>query len=189
MAFAQPESLDSTVLSSYPRPAFGRDFKPIEAEELRWRTGPGPGYDRARAEEYLRNRYEQTPRAIRLTLPKILSDDRCKHIIAQLKNDGLLDWQILVILASIVALYQIEQTSGGSRFPPDIQDKLIERIHREEREDDPQFDLGRLTVEVAGIQRCLLSAAAFKTWDLKCHRAHTKTHFQVLRSLPRSVRK
>jgi hypothetical protein len=171
MAFAWPESLDSAVLSSSVRPVFGREINPIEAEELQWRTGPGPGYSRARAEEYLRNRYDLLSRAIKCTLPRLLSDDHCSRIIAKLQKDGLLDWQILAILANIVAQYQIEPNLHIGLDLGDMSKKLLNRIRREERDDDPQFDLSHLTVELVKIQKDILSAAAFKTWDLESHRA------------------
>ena len=46
MMFAQPDNLDLIRLASETRPALRREFQPIEAGELKWRNGPGPGYSR-----------------------------------------------------------------------------------------------------------------------------------------------
>jgi hypothetical protein len=70
-----------------------------------------------------------------------------------------------------VAQYQIEPNLHIGLDLGDMSKKLLNRIRREERDDDPQFDLSHLTVELVKIQKDILSAAAFKTWDLESHRA------------------
>jgi hypothetical protein len=98
-----------------------------------------------------------------------MRDDRCKKLIARMKDDGLLDWQILSIIANIVCRYQVEERSPG--MPPQMLGKeMRERLYREERDDDPQFDLNHLTDELVKMQQQILSAAAFNTWDLESHR-------------------
>jgi hypothetical protein len=169
MRFVFPSGLDFASLSSLVRPSFGRDIAPIEVGELRWRTGLGPGYTKEKANKYLRNRYELSSQALRLSLPRIMRDDRCKKLIARMKDDGLLDWQILSIIANIVCRYQVEERSPG--MPPQMLGKeMRERLYREERDDDPQFDLNHLTDELVKMQQQILSAAAFNTWDLESHR-------------------
>jgi hypothetical protein len=170
MEFAQPEGLDFSTLSAMPKLSLGRQIKPIEAEELRWRTGHGPGYSRARADEYLRNRYERTLSGLSVTLPKLLRDSRSRRVIAKLKAEGLLDWQILSVLLNVVVQYQTHQIIGEDAAHPKFQKAMLERVHREEREEDPAFDLAYLTDEIIEMQRSVSSAAAFKTWDLAVNR-------------------
>jgi hypothetical protein len=42
-----------------------------EPPELAWRSAPGPGYSREKANEFLANRYRRTSEIIRLSLPKL----------------------------------------------------------------------------------------------------------------------
>jgi hypothetical protein len=90
MEFVQPDSPDFAKLGSEARPTLGADFRPIEATELRWRIGPGPGYSRALAEKYLQNRYQTTTRGLRLTLPRIVKDGGCRRMLLRLKAEGWL---------------------------------------------------------------------------------------------------
>lgn len=169
MKFSFPSGIDVAILWSLVRPSIGGDIAPIEVGELGWRTGIGPGYTKEKADKYLRNRYEITLRALRVSLPRIMRDNRCRNLIGRMKGDGLLDWQILSILASIVCQCQVEERSLGVS-PQMLAKEMRERLYREERDDDPQFDLNRLTEELVKVQQQILSAASFATWDLECHR-------------------
>ena len=170
MRFVQPEGLDLDDLVAMPRFSTSKDILPIEATELCWRGGPGPGYSRSRAEEYLRNRYSRTVRGLSLTLPKLMKDEKSKRIIAKLRGEGLLDWQILTILLNVVAQYQIGPVVAEDARHPEFERRLFDRVSREEREDDPPFDPAYLNDEIVDMQRRILSAAAFKTWDLGINR-------------------
>jgi hypothetical protein len=86
-----------------------------------------------------------------------------------MKDEGLLDWQILSVIANIVCQYQVEKRAPGIS-PQMLAKEIQERAYREERDDDPQFDLNHLTDELVKMQQRILSAAAFKTWDLESHR-------------------
>jgi hypothetical protein len=170
MKFAQPEELDYRALSEFPKFSMARAIDPIEAKELAWKAGLGPGYSIARAQEYLRNRYERTLNGLRLTLPRLLTDEHSRQVIARLGTDGLLDWQILSILFNIVGQYQTHQLIGGDAASERFRRAMFERMKRDEREDDPPFDLRYLTEEMVEAQRSISSAAAFHTWDLEINR-------------------
>jgi hypothetical protein len=181
LAFAQPTSSELKLLPSLSRPAFHRQFTPRSAEELKWRTGPGPGYSKARAEEYLFNRYSTLSGSIRRTLPRLLRDEQCRSMISALRAKGLLDWQILTILSTIVAQWQVERRLRVA-VPPKVLAKLLsDRIRRDESNSDPSFDLTHLTPELIEIQESFLAAAAFKTWDLASHR--TTPDFAAMKRL------
>ena len=112
MQLAQPEHLDFAKLASEPRPVLRTEFQPIEAEDFGWRTGPGPGYSRSLAEQHLRNRYEKTARGLRVTLPRIVKDNRCRRLLLRLRAEGVLDWQIMNALLTMVAQWQVEAKLG-----------------------------------------------------------------------------
>ena len=149
MKFAQPDNVDLTRLASETRPDLRREFQPIEAGELKWRNGPGPGYSQSLAEEYLTNRYERTQRGLRVTLPRIVGDERCRRMLLKLRAEGVLDWQILNALFSIVAQSQVETKLGDALSSPADAKHMNDRSLRAEQASDPEFDLDVLTDERA----------------------------------------
>lgn len=170
MAFAQPESPDFARLASETRPVLRTEFQPIEAVELGWRTGPGPGYSRSLAEKHLHSRYETTARGLRLTLPRMVQDNRCRRLLLRLRAEGFLDWQILNALLTIVAQWQVETKLGRPISSAGDTRVIMDRAFREEQDDDPPFELSALTEQRMRIQLMLGIPAAFKTWGLVSHR-------------------
>lgn len=170
MNLAQPETPDFATLASKERPVLRTDFQPIEAYELCWRIGPGPGYSRSLAEQYLDSRYKTTARGLRLTLPRIVSDGRCRRLLLRLRAEGFLDWQILNALLSMVAQSQVEMRLGRPISSTGDSQAIKSRVFREEQDDDPPFDLNVLTEERIRIQLKIGIPAAFNTWGLMSHR-------------------
>jgi hypothetical protein len=113
MEFAQPDNLDLARLVSLTGPLTASNTQPKEADELKWRNGPGPGYSRQRATEYLTNRYRRTHQGLRITLPRIVRDERCRGLLFKLRDNGILDWQILNALLTIVGQWQVEAKMGA----------------------------------------------------------------------------
>ena len=91
MKISLPEDLDLAQLAAHPRPYFQSTMTPVESPELSWRTGPGRGYSVDKANQYLSNRYKVLARSLRVTLPRLLADGRCRDLIRQLRSRGLLD--------------------------------------------------------------------------------------------------
>jgi hypothetical protein len=103
-------------------------------------------------------------------LPRLLADTRCRSLILRLRTDGLLDWQILVVLANIVGQWQIERKIAQPIDPRELQRQMTDRWFREERDDDPAFDLSHLTNEIIERQLNVLPVVVFGTWRLESHR-------------------
>ena len=82
------------------RPSSSEAFRPTECEHLSASTVTGPGYDRAESLQAIRERYEVANEALRFTLPRLLSDQAGRATVVRLRNDGWLDWQILVALVN-----------------------------------------------------------------------------------------
>jgi hypothetical protein len=168
MRFAEPDGVDCDELSS--QTPVDLTVKPIEAEELAWRDDAGPGYSWASAEMALKNRYDISTAAIRRTLPRLLSNRRCAGLIRGLRMEGLLDWQVLSILGSIVAQWQVEHALGHPVTREEIPQftKLMgSRLYREEREDDPEFDMLALDEERIQASRRVLALSSLRTWGLQ----------------------
>ena len=170
MKLAQPDNLDFAKLVSEIRPVLHTDFQPSEPAELCWRTGPGPGYSRSLAEKYLHRRYETTMRGLRVTLPRIVRDNRCRRLLLRIRAEGLLDWQILNALLTMVAQWQVEAKLGRPISPTSDPRSIMDRALREEQDDDPPFDLSVLTEQRIRLQLKLGIPAAFSTWNLVSHR-------------------
>jgi len=170
MQLAQPDNLDFAKLASQTRPVLRTVFQPIEAVELCWRTGPGPGYSRSLAEQHLHNRYETTSRGLRLTLPRIVKDRRCRRLLLRLRAEGALDWQIMNALLTMVAQWQVEAKLARPLAPTGDTRMIMDRAFRKEQDDDKPFDLGVLTEPRMRMQLKLGIPAAFRTWGLISHR-------------------
>ena len=82
------------------------EFHTSEQKELAWRGDIGQGYSKKLADNFLKNRYLISIKPIRLTLQKLLSVNSFKSTIKRLKNEGFLDWQILLILSYITVNYK-----------------------------------------------------------------------------------
>lgn len=170
MKISLPEDLDLAQLAAHPRPYFQSTMTPVESPELSWRTGPGRGYSVDKANQYLSNRYKVLARSLRVTLPRLLADGRCRDLIRQLRSRGLLDWQILNGLSAIVSQWQVERSARRRLSPRELGPQVMKRITREETDSDDVFDLMHLTADLLDIQLNVLTAATFKTWDLGCYR-------------------
>ena len=170
MQLAQPKDLAFAKLASEPRPVLRTDFLPKEAAELGWRAGPGPGYSRSLAEQHLRNRYETTARGLRLTLPRIVKDNRCRRLLLRLRAEGVLDWQIMNALLTMVAHWQVEAKLGRPIRATGDSEMMMRRAFREEQDDDAPFDLGVMTERRIRMQLKLGIPAAFNAWGLMSHR-------------------
>ena len=122
------------------------------------------------AEEFLTNRYDRTQRGLRITLPRIVGDERCRRMLLKLRAEGVLDWQLLNALFTIVAQSQVETKLGHALSSRADAKHMNDRSLRAEQASDPQFDLEVLTEERVRLQLKISLPAAFQTWELACHR-------------------
>lgn len=110
-----------------------------------------------------------------------MTDDRCRGLISQLRADGSLDWQLLLVLLNVVAQWQVEHSVPAPVGPDMLGRSVNARIFRGERANDPQFDLDALTEERIRLHQRVLVPAAFKVWGLECHR--TTPNFDAMKRL------
>jgi hypothetical protein len=172
LALADPPALDRDKLRAMALVTPGDDGPP-EDPELSWRKEPGPTYTDERAEEALKNRYTFFPDSISRTLPRILADKRCRDLIAELRSEKMLDWQILMLLSSMIISWQDFKLHGAPREPEDFaaaSRRMNERARRSEAEADPQFDLAFLTREELERRKMMQWVGVLKAWGLTTHR-------------------
>ena len=84
-----------------------REFHVTEHKDMAWFDGPGPGYSHEDATEQLINRYKNTVVPIRDTLKRLAQDAQFMSIVANLRNEGWLDWHILTAIVNITVNYRV----------------------------------------------------------------------------------
>jgi hypothetical protein len=62
----------------------------------------------------IRDNYTDLPNVLSETLPRILADPDTRTGLQELREEGWLDWQILLALANIAANLRLQQASPGS---------------------------------------------------------------------------
>ncbi|MEV6948238.1 hypothetical protein AB0N07_41205 [Streptomyces sp. NPDC051172] len=101
------------------------EFQPPTAPALAQPTTPGPGYDRARALDMIRDNYAELPHLLSETLPRLLADPAALAGLRDLREEGWLDWHILMALANIAINLRLEQLSPDS-IPPDLPARFLQ---------------------------------------------------------------
>lgn len=168
MDFVLAQMDGEEALTSIACPVKNRVVTPMESKELAWRSGPGPGYTKEKANQILVNRYRVGADAIRLSLPKIIGDPRGQAWIAKSREAGHLDWCTLGLLANLVCRNQTERRLGRPLRPEDVA-LYTARMLRSEEEADGEFDLGELTDENFEAQSRASLMAVANTWKLMSH--------------------
>jgi hypothetical protein len=144
-------------------------FNGAEHRLLAWVDIDGPGYSKERAKEFLGNRYEKAIRPIKLTLPRLLLDAQFKEQVRELNLAGLLDWEILLIVANICTDYRRERAVSQGAPLTEHHRALTELMFRDEEVSDPEIPLSIFTKERLDFQKKAFLAAVAKTWGLELH--------------------
>jgi hypothetical protein len=169
MEFALAQANGIETLNTLKPIVLSRPIKTQDSPELGWRSGPGPGYSLKKAHEFLTNRYRRTSEIIKLSLPKLLANERIRLLLLNLKAKGFLDWQILSVLASIVGQYQVEASAGHS-LTPELAKNFRDRMSRAESTQDAVFDLSIIDEATLLGHANTSIAATFHTWGLGLNR-------------------
>lgn len=145
------------------------EFEPLESDQLKWLDKDGPGYSEERAKEFIVNRYKNAFNPVRLTLPRLLKNERFRRVITQLRNKGYLDWEILLLISNICLNYRVNQLIPTGA-PLDEQKEIGQSLmFREETESDMDVPASVFTQENIAIQEKFQFATIAKTWGLELH--------------------
>ncbi len=90
-------------------PLLNMKFRFWPPHELGWFASQGLTYSKEGAQIALQMRYANANRVIKYTLPKLLKSKEIWQSIQCLKDDGWLDWQILLSLAMITINYRLNK--------------------------------------------------------------------------------
>lgn len=150
-------------------PESSREFEIKEHRELAWVDGPGPGYSKDKANEYLRNRYSRSIIPIKYTLKRLLKSSEFRSTVNQLRADGWLDWHILTAIASVATNYRVVQFPEA-RYSPDIQANLFqEMMTKPESENAFPVPLKEFTVENLRRTQNIGMISTLRVHGLECH--------------------
>ncbi len=141
-------------------------FKIEPAAELAWRETSGPGYSRKRAETFIRNRYKNAVRPIRLTLPRLTRDARIGSMLRNLHEEGLPDWQILNIIANMVTNFRVRNEIGSSNDVELMRETFAKWMFHDEQPADPAFSNDLFTEEEVKFAKNAAVTGTLHTWDL-----------------------
>lgn len=171
MFFALEQLGDEAArLRAHPPRILANAVVPSEPKELAWPTTPGPGYTKEKALEALANRYRRPFEMAGPTLRRVLSDDRVRGLLKDVRARGYRDWQIIGALMSMIVQFQAEAGLESPRDIAALREAFHKRSLRNEGPDDPVFDEATITAE--SLQAVLHSstAACLHTWGLRLNR-------------------
>lgn len=154
-----------TRCASAVRPPSSEAFRPAEPEHLSASTAKGSGYDRAEALQAIRERYEVANDALRLTLPRLLSDQTGKATIVRLRNEGWLDWQILVTLVNLAMNWRMKH--AGMQIGVGDPQRVIRLAREPETVTSPEIPLSEFSDEKVNMYAAIQVAAVASRWDLR----------------------
>jgi hypothetical protein len=146
-------------------------------------TGPGPGYDRTKAEAACSRRYENLLPMVANTLPVALADTRVCGVLRDLQEDGWFDWHLLTALANLAGNYRLLWSGLDPATAIAGQQQQIRRLMlgpEEAGAGTPPLDL----VDAPSLRRALQISAAstLTTWGLTQNRetAPAEWHLRLL---------
>jgi hypothetical protein len=143
-------------------------FPVREAAELAAPATAGPGYNRDKALEAIRLRYENCAAITRYTLPRAIADPGIRAMFRRLLDEGRPEWIILMTLADIVANHRIRLTPGlaAAASPERWQAIAAEEMRREEQDSDTSPPMTEIAAAFPA-QLHLVTAVIARFWGLE----------------------
>lgn len=133
--FVTEEIFELSEKSSQAIPEPQRKYPIKKHKELQWYSGPGPGYSKESAKEYLKNRYSRLPIPIKYTLKRLSKNPEFIKTVEKLRAEGWLDWHIMAAVASATINYRVNQIPEA-RGRPEEQKKIFMKIMDEPEKKD-----------------------------------------------------
>jgi len=165
--FIREEDFNQFERTANKNPFAGYEVPVFEHEELRWKDGLGPTYDRSSVDQALRNRYGRIMPSIRFTLPRLLGMPQFQQTIANLQNKGWLDWHILTAVSGATINERLNREFADEHDPQRVAE-IFEELGEEKEEWEPVplsiFEEGVLLF-------CLYSSmpSTLEIFELECH--------------------
>ncbi|USQ74858.1 hypothetical protein [Ornithinimicrobium cryptoxanthini] len=140
-------------------------YRPTGYEHLSASTVTGPGYDRDESLQAIRERYEVANEALRFTLPRLLSDQAGRATIVRLRNDGWLDWQILVALVNTSMNWRMKRAG----IQPGVGDprRALDLAREPETSASPTMPLSEFADGVVDMHIFTQTVSVAQRWKLR----------------------
>ena len=154
------------ALASAHMEPFPGEHTPVPSDQLGSRATVGPGYNRDASLENIRENYEFLPQLLNQTLPRALSDPGTVAGLQWLREDGWLDWHILIAISNVVL--NIRANAIGLLDHPLATQREVHALSlTPESADSEPIPLAALTPESLGhaIQFSMLAVAKSR-WGL-----------------------
>ncbi|MFC6355322.1 hypothetical protein [Luethyella okanaganae] len=141
-----------TAIAKLTEGPIGSDIprkEPVVHQSLRTRQGLSPRYNREESLENIQLRYDRTLPIARFTIPRLAADPVVSRDLLSLKDDGWLDWQLMMAITTIVGNARPAWEGIELRLdtPPAEQHRANELIRREELPSDPELPRDSFTRE------------------------------------------
>lgn len=153
------------LCASADRPPSSVHFHPAACEHLAASTAPGSGYDQAASLQAIRERYEVANDSLRLTLPRLLSDQGGRATLLRLRNEGWLDWQILVTLVNLVMNWRAQH--AGMRIGQTDRRRILQLAREPESPSFPEIPLSEFADDQVNMFAAIQAASVACRWDLR----------------------
>lgn len=157
-----------------PRPDSSASFVPIENEHLTPPTTPGPGYDGEESLQAIRERYEVAYDVFRYSLPGLFANEGFRAQIVRLREDGWLDWQILVALVNVRMNWLFQQR--GVR--PELVDPRegMQMAREPETPDSPRMPAEAFPPEIIDMHMYMQAVTIGRRWGLQGRQERNSEH-------------
>jgi hypothetical protein len=165
--FASRETFESFERQLRQVPESRRGFVPVPHHQLEWVGGPGPGYSKEKANEWLRNRYEVTIRPIQRTLDQLIPNEKFREVVRTLRDEGWLDWHILQSLLHLVLNYRLQRAQGFGLSPRELDELSNQWLREPENENSIPIPLEEFSTENLRRQLRVSMLATVRTYNLE----------------------
>jgi hypothetical protein len=135
-------------------------------DELRGRTGPGPGYSTDESRRQIARRYQRMTGVLQLTLHRLRQSPAFFETVQHLRQRGWRDWHILGAIFASVLNYRSHQEYGPHGANEEFATKFLQTS---EQPDSTEVPASEFTEERLDFYRRFNTAAILKTWGLELH--------------------
>jgi hypothetical protein len=106
-----------------------------------------------------------------LSLPQWLQNKEFQSLVRDLREEGYLDWQILLLISNVAVNHRIDARLGPKRSWKDDVTATQNLMFKEETEEDTKVPVEVFTPERVTLQKQIMYGAVARTWGLEFHRA------------------
>ena len=139
----------------------------ISHEELRWQDGPGPTYSSDKAIELLQYRYETLAQGLRITAAVLAYSEEFQLVIRSLREQGWLDWHILIAVSNIAMNYRSPPDSSNPPSEETVRE-IVQAAFSPESASASPVSVALFTPERMENARQIAMLSLLNNWGLEC---------------------